>query len=217
MVGEHAQIERYMDVLVRGRGRGRGRNQSESTAQLEVRSTSRVYNLKTSEDCDDPEVITCTFQIADKSFLVLIDLGLNYSYVNSKLVKELNLPLEPICSNMIVTNPLENSARRVQLTSVEGLEVSLVSERIHLLANVILVMSAQKLMLEGCQVYIANVINRRVTRSIIKDILTVREFPDMFLDDFPRLPPDREVEFQIEVMSGSAPISIARYRMARES
>ncbi|XP_039010471.1 uncharacterized protein LOC120139235 [Hibiscus syriacus] len=40
------------------RGRGRGKGQSESSTPQEIRSTARVYNLKTSEDRVDPEIIT---------------------------------------------------------------------------------------------------------------------------------------------------------------
>ena len=42
----------------------------------------------------------------------------------------------------------------------------------------------------------------------------VGEFLDIFSEDFPGLPPDREVEFKIDVLSGIAPISKAPYRMA---
>jgi len=44
----------------------------------------------------------------------------------------------------------------------------------------------------------------------------VGEFLDIFPEDLPGLPPDREVEFTIDVLSGTAPISKAPYRMAPE-
>nr|GFC98212.1 hypothetical protein [Tanacetum cinerariifolium] len=40
------------------------------------------------------------------------------------------------------------------------------------------------------------------------------EFPDVFPDELPGIPPVREVEFNIELISGSEPISKAPYRMA---
>ncbi len=46
------------------------------------------------------------------------------------------------------------------------------------------------------------------------DIPTVRDFPDVFPKEFPGLPPKREVKFSIEVLPGTAPISIALYMMA---
>jgi hypothetical protein len=48
----------------------------------------------------------------------------------------------------------------------------------------------------------------------IKDIPIVREFLDVFPEDLPGLPPDCEVEFSIDLVSGTAPISKAPYRMA---
>ena len=41
----------------------------------------------------------------------------------------------------------------------------------------------------------------------------VCDFSDVFPDDLPGLPPDRELEFGIEVLPGSTPISIPPYRM----
>jgi hypothetical protein len=44
----------------------------------------------------------------------------------------------------------------------------------------------------------------------------VREFPDVFLEELPRMPPDREVEFVIDLLPGTAPISKRPYRMSME-
>uniref|UniRef100_A0A2C9W6D4 RNA-directed DNA polymerase n=1 Tax=Manihot esculenta TaxID=3983 RepID=A0A2C9W6D4_MANES len=45
-------------------------------------------------------------------------------------------------------------------------------------------------------------------------IPVVREFPDVFPDELPGLPPGRELEFEIELLPGTRPISIPPYRMA---
>ena len=42
----------------------------------------------------------------------------------------------------------------------------------------------------------------------------VNEFSDVFPEDLPGLPPEREVEFGIDVIPGTQPISIPPYRMA---
>jgi hypothetical protein len=47
----------------------------------------------------------------------------------------------------------------------------------------------------------------------IKDISVVCEFPDAFPEDLPGLPPERDVEFVIELKPGTAPISRRSYRM----
>ena len=48
----------------------------------------------------------------------------------------------------------------------------------------------------------------------LHDIAVVREFPDVFFQDLPGLPPPREVEFAIELIPGSQPIFKPPYRMA---
>ena len=54
------------------------------------------------------------------------------------------------------------------------------------------------------------------SKSIVEvgTIPIVKEFPEVFLDDVKSLPPEREVEFSIELIPGAGPISKAPYRMA---
>ncbi|GKA22044.1 putative reverse transcriptase domain-containing protein [Tanacetum coccineum] len=48
----------------------------------------------------------------------------------------------------------------------------------------------------------------------LEDIPVVREFPKVFPEDLPGLPPVRQVEFQIELISGETPVTRAPYRLA---
>jgi hypothetical protein len=48
------------------------------------------------------------------------------------------------------------------------------------------------------------------------NILVVRDFLDVFLEELPGMPPDREVEFVIDLLPGTAPISKRPYRMSVE-
>jgi hypothetical protein len=47
----------------------------------------------------------------------------------------------------------------------------------------------------------------------LEDILIVCEYPDVFPDDLPGMPPDRDIKFVIELQPGTAPISKRPYRM----
>ena len=60
---------------------------------------------------------------------------------------------------------------------------------------------------------IHNTANATLAKAI-EDIPVVCEFPDVFPDDLPGLPPDRDVEFKIELIPGMAPISRRPYRMS---
>jgi hypothetical protein len=47
----------------------------------------------------------------------------------------------------------------------------------------------------------------------LESIVVVCEYPNVFLDDLPGMPPDRDIEFVIELQPGTAPISKRPYRM----
>ncbi|XP_071688789.1 uncharacterized protein [Rutidosis leptorrhynchoides] len=56
--------------------------------------------------------------------------------------------------------------------------------------------------------------NLSIESPSLENIDVVREFPDVFPDELQGLPPVREVEFSIDLIPGSQPISKAPYRMA---
>jgi hypothetical protein len=55
-----------------------------------------------------------------------------------------------------------------------------------------------------------------VVERRLEDIHVVHEFPDVFPDDLSGMPPERAIEFKIELQRGTAPISKASYKMSRE-
>ena len=75
-------------------------------------------------------------------------------------------------------------------------------------------MSAFKMIRKGCEAYLAHVVETNTSPTKLENIPIVREFPDVFPDDFPRIPPYRDVEFTIRTIPGTIPISIPPYRMA---
>jgi hypothetical protein len=52
--------------------------------------------------------------------------------------------------------------------------------------------------------------------TLIEDIRTVSEFLDVFAEEFPGMPPERIVEFVIELILGTAPIFKRAYRVSRQ-
>lgn len=48
----------------------------------------------------------------------------------------------------------------------------------------------------------------------LEEILVVQDFLEVFLEDLPELPPEREIKFFIKLVPGCAPISQALYQMA---
>ncbi|GKF73364.1 hypothetical protein Tco_0219696, partial [Tanacetum coccineum] len=48
----------------------------------------------------------------------------------------------------------------------------------------------------------------------LEDIPVVREFPEVFPENLPSLPPVRQVEFQIDLIPGAVPVARVPYRLA---
>ncbi|GKG23987.1 hypothetical protein Tco_0392023, partial [Tanacetum coccineum] len=48
----------------------------------------------------------------------------------------------------------------------------------------------------------------------LEDVPIVWEFPEVFPEDLPGLPPARQVEFQIDLIPGDAPVARAPYQLA---
>ncbi|GKA89287.1 putative reverse transcriptase domain-containing protein [Tanacetum coccineum] len=76
----------------------------------------------------------------------------------------------------------------------------------------------QEYMLKGCPVFLANVTTKETEdkseKKRLEDVPIVRDFPDVFPEDLPGLPPTRQVEFQIDLIPGVAPVAWAPYRLA---
>ena len=81
-------------------------------------------------------------------------------------------------------------------------------------SNMMSVMMAGKMLRKSYLGYLAYVVEVREDDVRLEDIPVVIEFPDVFPDDLPGLPPDREIDFQIELALGTGPISRAPYKMA---
>ncbi|KAL0549730.1 hypothetical protein IC582_014217 [Cucumis melo] len=82
------------------------------------------------------------------------------------------------------------------------------------LPQVISAIRASKLLSQGTWGILASVVDTREVDVSLSSEPVVRDYPDVFPKELPGLPPHREVEFAIELESGTVPISRAPYRMA---
>jgi hypothetical protein len=71
-------------------------------------------------------------------------------------------------------------------------------------------------MRKGCQVYAIQVMNlaEKEDKPKLEDFVVLRDFKEMFVDEIAELPPRREIEFSIDLLLDSAPISKAPYQMS---
>nr|GEX03469.1 putative reverse transcriptase domain-containing protein [Tanacetum cinerariifolium] len=84
--------------------------------------------------------------------------------------------------------------------------------------NIISYTKTQKYIQKGCQVYLAQVTSKKAEdkseEKRLEDVPIVWEFPNVFPEDFPGLPPARQVKFQIDLVPGATPVARAPYRLA---
>ncbi|KAL0556467.1 hypothetical protein IC582_004981 [Cucumis melo] len=81
------------------------------------------------------------------------------------------------------------------------------------LPQVISAIRASKLLNQGTWGILASVVDTREVDVSLSSEPVVRDYPDVFPEELPGLPPHREVEFAIELESGTVLISRAPYRM----
>ncbi|GJR20242.1 putative reverse transcriptase domain-containing protein [Tanacetum coccineum] len=115
-----------------------------------------------------------------------------------------------VCAEKIVRIPWGNETLIVHDNeSNQGHET-----RLHIISY----SKTQEYMLKGCPVFLAHVTTNEVEdkseKKRLEDVPIVRDFPEVFPEDLSGLPPTRQVEFQIDLIPGAAPVARAPYRLA---
>ncbi|KAL0536697.1 hypothetical protein IC582_025657 [Cucumis melo] len=176
-------------------------------ARLEVEPLQHVLSVSTpSGECmlSKEKVKTCQIEIAghviEVTLLVLdmldfdVILGMDWLAANHASID---------CSRKEVTfNPPSRASFKFK------------GEGSKSLPQVISAIRASKLLSQGTWGILASVVDTREADVSLSSEPVVRDYPDVFPEELPGLPPHREVEFAIELEPGTVPISRAPYRMA---
>ena len=80
--------------------------------------------------------------------------------------------------------------------------------------NIISCIKTMKYIEKGCYAFLAHVTEKKSVEKRLKDVPIACEFPEVFPEDLPGLPPNRQVEFRIDLIPGAAPVARAPYRLA---
>ncbi|GKB12084.1 putative reverse transcriptase domain-containing protein [Tanacetum coccineum] len=80
--------------------------------------------------------------------------------------------------------------------------------------NLISCIKTERYISRGCQVFMIQVMEKKSDEKKLEDIPVVKEFLDVFPKDLPGIPPVRQVEFQIDLIPGAAPVARTPYRLA---
>ncbi|GJU13627.1 putative reverse transcriptase domain-containing protein [Tanacetum coccineum] len=77
---------------------------------------------------------------------------------------------------------------------------------------------SQEYLSKGCDVFLAHITTKEAKdkskEKRLEDVPIVRDFPKVFPKDLPGIPPAQQVEFQIDLVPGAAPVARVPYRLA---
>ncbi|KAL4016778.1 hypothetical protein IC575_024435 [Cucumis melo] len=170
-------------------------------------------------------MVTSTLPVLGHYALVLFDYGSSHSFISSAFVLHARLEVEPLHHVLSVFTPSgENmlSKEKVKACQIEiaghVIEVTLLVHDTHdfdvilgmnwLAANHASIDCSRKDVAFNPPLMASFKFKGEGSRSLPKD------YPDVFPEELPELPPHREIEFAVELEPGMVPISRAPYRMA---
>jgi hypothetical protein len=187
------------------------------------------------------EVLAGTFFLNERPIIILFDSGASHDFVSSACAKRAKLTLVASGASYVISTlggqvdtdriaqkvPLELSRRVFSISLIvlsgQGIDVIL-GIRWMKMHKAILDVATRLVHL--CSPMYGKVTMHLPTTARIKaslhhvvelkleDIHVIREFPDVFPDDLPGMPPKRAIEIKIELQPSTTPIAKARYKMS---
>ncbi|XP_073153323.1 uncharacterized protein [Henckelia pumila] len=148
--------------------------------------------------------------IFDHPARILVDTGASHSFLSDKFIDEYEIATTSLMDTLSVSTPAG-----VYLRPFYGSKWNFYGSDSQYRKPLVSAMEMFRLLLaenEGFMIYALD-----ATQEIgltVSDIPVVRDFPDVFPDDIPGFLPQREIDFSIDLMPGTNPISIAPYRLA---
>ncbi|GJR72786.1 putative reverse transcriptase domain-containing protein [Tanacetum coccineum] len=201
-------------------------------------ATARAYAIDGGGTNHDSNVVTCIFLLNNCYASILFNSGADRSFVSSTFsalldvapstldtsyavelvdgrILETNVVLRG-CTLGLLGHPFDIDLIPVELGSFDVIIGDNFDGGSKL--NIISCTRTQKYIQKGCQVYLAQVTSKKAEdkseEKRLEDVPIVREFLEVFLEDFLGLPPARQVEFQIDLVPGATPVARAPYRLA---
>ncbi|GKC11503.1 putative reverse transcriptase domain-containing protein [Tanacetum coccineum] len=177
----------------------------------------RAFMLGAKEAHQDANIVTGMFTLNDHYPTTLFDSGADYSFVSTIFISLLDI--EPsdlgfsyeieIASGQLVE--IDKVIRGMDWLSDHKAEIIYHEKvvRIPLLDGKVL-----RVLGEKPEEKMRQLMSVRANEKKQEEIVVVKDFPEVFLDDLSELPPDREIEFRIELIHGATPFAKSPYRLA---
>ncbi|KAL2236318.1 UNVERIFIED_CONTAM: Retrovirus-related Pol polyprotein from transposon opus [Sesamum indicum] len=195
----------------RGASRGRGTSNRDSGHTIgssmrgpgaqgtQGQTQARIYNITREEAPASNDVISVN-SVRKRSLVGIGDVNLPIDLIVLDLKEfDVILGMDWLAQHKAIVDWYK---KEVMIECSGESKVIFVGDRQVVPVCVISAMEARRLMLEGCEAYLAHVVDTEKVNPALEEIPVVRDFPEV------------EVDFAIETLLGVAPISIASYRMA---
>ncbi|XP_023758050.1 uncharacterized protein LOC111906527 [Lactuca sativa] len=157
------------------------------------------YDIRANEIIPD-----CTFNLAGKLFsidLIPIELGSFDVIVGMDWLSKNRADIG--CYEKVIRLPLPNDEILIIYGEKPGRNLNIVSS-----------MKIHKYLKKNCIAFMVHVVERESETKQLKEILVAQNYPEVFQEELPGLPPHRQVEFQINLIPEEAPVAKAPYRLA---
>ncbi|GJW42595.1 hypothetical protein Tco_0071394 [Tanacetum coccineum] len=171
----------------------------------------------------DPNIVMGTFSLNDHFATVLFDSGADFSFIIHVCCPYTYFVLYP----RIVSPSTYQSDSTMPLSRQALIQVDRIIRMDWLSKNKAEIVCYEKVVripLEGGKILrvqgeltlggIKTLMSTKVDEPELSDIPIVRDFIDVFLEDLSGLPPQRQVEFRIDLIPGATPVAKSPYRLA---
>jgi hypothetical protein len=109
---------------------------------------------------------------------------------------------------------LNCKTKRLSLVDDEGQRRVIVGRNQGVSLRFVSSLQLQKSMRKGCKLYAILALNKKGVAEGLEHLPVVKEFADVFPEELPGMPPERELEFTIDLKPGIEPIARTPYRMS---
>ncbi|GJZ80464.1 putative reverse transcriptase domain-containing protein [Tanacetum coccineum] len=204
----------------------------------------RDFNINAADALQDPNVVTGTFSLNDHFATVIFDSGADFSFISTNFGPLLNVKpsivnlgyvIEVADGKKVEVNriirdcklELRNSLFIIDLIPLGHGSFDVIVEIDWLSKNKVVIVCHEKVVeipLEGGGILRVQgertlgvakaLMNAKVDEPKLSDILVIRDFVAVFLEDLLGLPPQRQVEFHIDLVPGATPVAKSPYHLA---
>nr|GEZ67936.1 putative reverse transcriptase domain-containing protein [Tanacetum cinerariifolium] len=178
----------------------------------------QAYAIRDAEP-QGPNVVNGTFLLNIRYAFVLFDSGSDRSFMDTRF--NAMLDINPIKIGASYKVELADGRIASTNTVLKVVRIPYGNEMLILESDkgvsrlkVISCIKARKYVKRGCHLFLRYVMERKLKEKRMKDVLVICDFLEVFPEELQRLPPPRQVEFRIYLVSRAAPVACTPYRLA---